>query len=210
MNGPFDVPEEFVWQDPCDLQGRGGTAAFRLTRKRDGSCLLLHEVGADCGQRCADRVVCETLPSFGRPFVTPLLGPVQLSGQYFLMEAIPPSVSLPDAWKTVISESPQSASSVLLEAARQIDQLLRYLASHQLCHGAVCAENVILTTGGTYGLLAARLEYGGDSVWIRQPDSLWNSSHRGRNHMCESVLPILSDIVNGALPEARAPARQLT
>jgi hypothetical protein len=70
------------------------------------------------------------------------------------------------------TETPQSASSVLLEAVDQVDRLLNRLAVHGLVHGAACAENVILTTTGTYGLLAARFDLGGQDIWVRQPDAI--------------------------------------
>ncbi len=215
MIGPFDVPEAFVWQDPRDLQGRGGSPTFRLSRRYDGASVLLHEIPADDAKRI-DRIGCYSrIPDYCRPFVTPLLGMVQLSGRSFILEAVPPSVPLIAAWRTVVKETPQLANRMLLEAINQIDGLLRQLSERREPHGAVCADNVILTTHGSYGLLAARLRTAGEDTWIRRPDLPSGAPWNGPPASIESIVPVLRDLLatddsTGAVPRSSDPGLATT
>lgn len=196
MNGPFHVPAGYYWEDPHELQGCGDAAVFRLTRRYDGASVILHAIRPDEAERIGRQACCDHVPTFRESFITPLLGTVRLSGQHYLLEAVPSCVPLIAAWQTVVQEASTLSSRMLVEAIGQLDRLLRRLSVRGETHGALCAANVVLTTGGTYGLLAARVNVAEGVIWVRRPsrqvDNIWTDPAGST----DSIVPILRELLD--------------
>ena len=178
MTVPFDLPSDHEWEDSGGLRGCGGTAIFRVSRRSDGASVLLHELDLATEARIDGATFTPQVPDFSVPFVSNFLGTTVFSKRSLLVEAIPPSVPLVDAWRTILQHSPSKACGMLRHAIVQFNSLFQQLADQNERHGAVCAANAFLTTQGTYGLLAARLEVGEREVLLRPLEFVSPATHQ--------------------------------
>ena len=167
MKKPFNVPHEFLWEDHCGIRGCCGIAPFHLGRRGKDAAILLHEIPHGVLPNIKDAVFSTPIPDFNNPFVTSFLGTLQLLDRTFLLEPLPKSVPLISAWQTVLQDNPHEAGRMLQQMIVQLDYVLQQFSNQGKEHGAACAANVVLTTHGTYGLLAAHLPTSKGNLLLR-------------------------------------------
>ncbi len=161
-NLDYEVEEEF------NVRGIGAERMLRLTRKTDGASVLLHQVGPHLREALAGMDFRRQPVDFTRPFVTNITGILQCENEFYLVEPLPPCVPLLTVWTEVLRCAPQQAFAVAQVIIRQLREALDKLhASGQQYH-AVCAENVVLTTRRSYGLLTDGLQTPSGWVWFRR------------------------------------------
>jgi hypothetical protein len=160
------IPLDFTMAEDTEVRGIGGLRPVRITRSADGASALLHEVSAGAlALRGAE--MGSPLPDFSQPFVTKIYGPVSADHRMYLVEPLPHCVPLVEIWQAALTEAPRTAPSVLRAILRQTGRAIQRAHGEEQPHGAVCIENVVLTTDGIYGLLQASVRSGEDRVWLR-------------------------------------------
>ncbi|MCZ6652355.1 MAG: hypothetical protein O7D91_04940 [Planctomycetota bacterium] len=153
-------------EEVSDVRGIGARRTLRMTRT-DMASVLLHEIDAGTAQQLRDAEFSTRLPNFNRPFISRIAGLAAYGGSAFLIEPLPGCVPLLDVWRTVLREEPARLIAALDGVVAQLNLILSGLNSDDLQYSAVCAENVVLTTRGVYGLLTARIRCGGEWLWLR-------------------------------------------
>src|ERR1039458_2556690 len=155
METCFQEIAEIEVHDASGVRGIAGGQAVRLTRTPDGKSVLLHELGVTIPSLLAEAAFDPRPPSFATPFVTSIAGILCYQGKYFLVEPLPPAVPLLDVWTFAVRNKPADVFRILRACDRQLQRALGRLHSHGQGHGAVCVQNVVLTTSGIYGFLQA-------------------------------------------------------
>jgi hypothetical protein len=141
--------------DASGVRGIAGGQPVRLTHTPDGKSVLLHELDASIPSLLAEAAFDPRLPSFATPFVTSFAGILSFLGKYYLVELLPPAVPLLDVWTFAVLNKLTDIFGMLKACDRQLQLALDQLHSQGQGHGAVCVQNVVLTTNGIYGFLQA-------------------------------------------------------
>ena len=153
--------------DAAGVPGIGQSDPLRFTRCSDGASVLLHEISRTIQARFHLAEFHLGCPDFSRPFVTRFAGILNLGDRVFLVEPLPRAVPLLSVWSTVLGSAPRNALKVFQSLSQQLRTLSDNLRHRSQIHGAMCAENIVLTTSGTYGLLQSRLRIGEDWETLR-------------------------------------------
>ena len=181
-------------QDTSGVRGVLGGQPLRLTRALDGASVLLHEIGPDVLPHLAHAEFATTLPDFTAPFVTSFAGMLAYKGSHFLAEPIPPAVPLLDVWLHAIRDNTSIIPAMLKACERQLRQALALQHSTGRAHGSLCAENVVLTTTGTYGLLLSDIYTPEGWVILRSAPDLRRAFTGRGNLQGESIEVIISQL----------------
>jgi hypothetical protein len=194
MHQHFQEIDGLELQDASRVRGVLGGQPLRLTRALDGASVLLHEIGPDVSPHLAHAEFETTLPNFTAPFVTSFAGVLAYQRSHFLVEPIPPAVPLLDVWLHVIQHNASNGPAMLKACERQLRQALALQHSTDRAHGALCAENVVLTTTGIYGLLQSGI-YTPEGWVIIRPGPNLQRAHTGRVSLQgESIDVIISQL----------------
>jgi hypothetical protein len=149
------------------VRGIGAERMLRLTRKTDGASVLLHQVEPRLREALAGMDFRQQPVDFARPFVTNIAGILQYENAFYLVEPLPPCVPLLAVWTEVLRCAPQQSFAVAQMIIRQLWEALDKLHASGQQHHAVCAENVVLTTMRSYGLLTEGVQTPTGWVWFR-------------------------------------------
>ena len=144
---------DFEITGPMDVRGCGNAGGFRAVRRRDQLPVLLHRFRPAAHYPAW----APTGPAaiFETPFVTSFAGCFHAAGTAYLVEPLPECVPLLDAWHTVLRDGPADAAGFVLAFLIQAYWLLHTLTLPEVTNAAVCADNIVLTPAGTYGMLCS-------------------------------------------------------
>jgi hypothetical protein len=199
MCNPFHRINGLELQNASGVRGVAGGQPVRLTRTLDGASMLLHEIGPDVFHLLAQAEFEATLPDFNAPFVTSFSGILSYQGKRYLVEPIPSAVPLLAVWRQVLRNDSANVSSMLTACARQLQQAINCLHSHGQGHGALCAENIALTTSGFYGILRAGVLTPRAWLCLRPAtdsgDSAFNCRTINPNPANDSVEQVLHELI---------------
>jgi hypothetical protein len=160
---------DFVIQGAAELGECGGAQSFRATRRNDGTPVLLHKFRPAAPLTALGLVLtAPEPPDFGRPFLTCFTDFFTAAGSAYLVEPLPVCSGLADVWRHILQKRPRQTVSVMTVLLQQMLTITRQLALRGTRHGALDARNVVLAPTGSFGLLTARLEYKGGSLWLRR------------------------------------------
>jgi hypothetical protein len=156
---------------------------LRITRSCDGASMLLHELAPATQRHLQGAVFDPGRPDFSRPFLTRFAGFLELRGHVYIAEPLPPAVPLRMVWAEVLQHSPRASLQVLGALRDQLRLILEELHAAGQYHGALCVDNVVLTTSGIYGLLRAGVQTPGSWLCLRPVP------HKGCNDVGRQASP---------------------
>ena len=162
-----DVPAGFVVEEVTDIRCIDGLSCLRLTRATDGASVLIHEIDGTAMESLGGAEFQRGMPDFRQPFVTRIVSVASYRGRVCLVEPLPLCVSLVEVWQTTLREHPRECRAVLRAIISQVRRAAELVRGEGRVHGAICAENVVLTDAGVYGLLQAQISLGTETVWVR-------------------------------------------
>jgi hypothetical protein len=195
----FDELMHLQVEDAAGVRGVGEAGSCRLTRRADGATVLLHKLTPAAAVALSGATFDSQLADFNRPFLTKFAGLLADHGSVFLVEPLPPAVPLRSVWAEVLRTKPQWAAAALGQLVGQLQEVLAPLRAVGRGHGAVCVDNVVLTTVGVYGLLQARLQTPAGQVWLRPaPSPPENRAALGTTPTPdepESIRPVVAELI---------------
>ncbi len=171
MASEFLSLHDFTIQRHAEVGACGSAGSFRALRRCDGLPVLLHRfrpAGTLIDQ--APNLSTTDPPDFTRPFLSRFTGVIVAAGSAYLVEPLPVSAALEDAWRSVLLESPSQCVGFLRAMLAQVTTALTPLVNLGVRHGAVCLGNLVLTTQATYGVLAGHVDSANGPIVVRPAD----------------------------------------
>jgi hypothetical protein len=183
---------DFDLESAAELGRCTGAQSFRAVRRSDGTPVLLHKFRPASSLLDLGPVIKDMEPpDFAKPFVTRFTGVFGVAGSAWLIEPLPACVGLADVWRAVLLTRPQDAFSVAAVLLRHLFTLVHGLGVGGRLHGALILDNIVLSAGGSFGMLTASAPCTRGRLWLRKEE---REPVRDDFHALAGVLRALLDI----------------
>jgi hypothetical protein len=160
---------DFEIQSAAKLGRCTGAQSFEAIRCDDNLPVLLHKFRpADSLLELDPAIEDASPPDFTKPFITRFTSVFAAAGSAYLVEPLPASLSLPEIWRYVLLNRPRQAGTVVGILARHLLVLVRELIAAGRFDGVLDVENIVLTSGGRFGVLTASVRCAQGRLWLRR------------------------------------------
>jgi hypothetical protein len=146
---------EFKIQSGAEIGSCSNMGSFRAVRLKDSLPVLLHRFRP--AEIFSPAITDTHIPDFHVPFATKFIASFKTTGSLYLVEPLPVCISLSDAWRSMLINSPECAQDFIEALIEQLLRILFPLNDKGEKHGGVCIENIVLTQNSSYGLLTNKL-----------------------------------------------------
>jgi len=205
---PIAALQDFTIQGAAELGECHGAQSFRAVRRSNGERTLLHKFRpAEALIALGPRMGSADSPDFTGPFITRFTDVFVAAGSAYLVEPIPSCFNLDALWRYTLQRRPDLALPVVTVLLRHLLTVVHHLMNQGKSHGALCVENVVLASTGTFGALAAHLECDEGPLWLRRPsESPVESDFHSLAVILGSLLDIESEVADLQNTSALLPA----
>ena len=167
--------QDFEIHSGADLGTCGNKGSFRGKLRKNGLPVLLHRFRPAEYLLDSRPIIKDAKPpDFTVPFVTRFTSIFIGAGTAYLVEPLPLSITLTDAWRSVLAKSPKNAFGVVKVL---IEQLLPFVSPRQekSFHG-VHLDNIVLTMNSSYGILADCIDSEDGPIQLRSTYPIENGN----------------------------------